>query len=94
MKNQSSTLLAILTVGILAVAPPVLAQTPDGETPAEESVCDALQGGTPGLYGLCTAYCEAQDADIAFFSGDILAKTSHQKLLDNSSNHCFLSAAR
>ena len=27
------------------------AQTPDGETPANEGVCDVLQGGTPGLYG-------------------------------------------
>lgn len=38
-----------------------LAQTPDGETPANEGVCDPLVGGTPGLYGLCVAYCEAQD---------------------------------
>lgn len=37
------------------------AQTPDGDTPAEETVCDQLIGGTPGLYGLCVAYCEAQD---------------------------------
>ena len=39
------------------------AATPDGETPANEGVCDALQGGTGGLYGLCVAYCEAQDLD-------------------------------
>ncbi|MGI9330887.1 MAG: hypothetical protein ACR2QB_09255, partial [Gammaproteobacteria bacterium] len=26
-----------------------------------EDVCDGLIGGTPGLYGLCVAYCEAQD---------------------------------
>ncbi|HSD83108.1 MAG TPA: hypothetical protein VLG46_04590, partial [Anaerolineae bacterium] len=37
--------------------------TPDGETPANEGVCDVLKGGTPGLYGLCVAYCEAQDLD-------------------------------
>ena len=40
-----------------------VAQTPDGETPANEGVCDELIGGTPGLYGLCVAYCEAQDLD-------------------------------
>ena len=40
-----------------------VAQTPDGETPANEGVCDSLQGSTPGLYGLCNAYCEAQDLD-------------------------------
>ena len=33
----------------------------DGETPAQESVCDELIGQTPCLYGLCVAYCEAQD---------------------------------
>ena len=42
----------------------VYASTPDGETPANEGVCDLLQGGTPGLYGLCVAYCEAQDLDM------------------------------
>lgn len=42
----------------------IIASTPDGETPANEGVCDMLQGGTPGLYGLCVAYCEAQDLDM------------------------------
>lgn len=39
-----------------------IAQTRDGVTPAEESVCDALKadGVTKGLYGLCVAYCEAE----------------------------------
>lgn len=36
------------------------AQTPDGETPAEETVCDGLEGN---LFGLCNAYCEAMDCD-------------------------------
>lgn len=41
---------------------PVFAQTGDGITPAEESVCDPLKGAgvTKGLYGLCIAYCEAE----------------------------------
>ncbi len=38
--------------------------TPDGETPAHEGVCDVLIGQTPGLYGLCIAFCEAQDWDM------------------------------
>ena len=44
-------------------SPVALAQTPDGLTPAEESVCDVLKedGVTKGLYGLCVAFCEAQD---------------------------------
>jgi hypothetical protein len=51
-----------LVVGVL-VSAPMLAQTPDGETPAEETVCDPLKadGVTKGLYGLCVAFCEAQD---------------------------------
>lgn len=40
-----------------------IAVTPDGDTPANEGICDGLQGGTSGLYGLCVAYCEAQDLD-------------------------------
>lgn len=42
-----------------------MAATPDGTTPANEGVCNGLQvaGVTPSLYGLCVAYCEAQDLD-------------------------------
>ena len=45
------------------MAPFVLAQTPDGQSPAEETVCDPLRadGVSKGLYGLCVAFCEAQD---------------------------------
>ncbi|HKI04021.1 MAG TPA: hypothetical protein VKK31_18725 [Thermoanaerobaculia bacterium] len=38
----------------------VLAQTPDGETPAEEAVCDNETGAA---FGLCNAYCEAMDCE-------------------------------
>jgi len=38
----------------------VLAQTPDGQTPAEETVCDNETGAA---YGLCNAYCEAMDCE-------------------------------
>ena len=34
--------------------------TPDGITPAEETVCDGLTGAA---HGLCTAYCGAMDCD-------------------------------
>lgn len=42
-----------------------MAATADGTTPANEGVCDGLKasGITPSLYGLCVAYCEAQDLD-------------------------------
>lgn len=40
-----------------------LAMTPDGETPAEEDVCDLYRGGGGPAFGLCNAFCEAQDCD-------------------------------
>lgn len=46
---------------LILMTPLAFAQTPDGETPANEGVCDVLQGSTTGLYGLCIAFCEAQD---------------------------------
>lgn len=37
-----------------------MAKTPDGRTPAEETVCDGQAGAA---FGLCNAYCEAMDCD-------------------------------
>jgi hypothetical protein len=50
--------LSLSMVGLTATA-----STPDGETPAVETVCDPLNADdvTDGLYGLCLAFCEAQD---------------------------------
>ncbi len=36
------------------------AGTPDGDPPSDETVCDDLSGRA---FGLCTAFCEAQDCD-------------------------------
>jgi len=64
--NKAKYLLAgfacTLALGILS-APTTLASTPDGLTPPNEGVCDPLQadGVSKGLYGLCVAFCEAQD---------------------------------
>ena len=66
-----------LFTGLATMSGNVLALTPDGETPANEGVCDGLQGVTPGLYGLCVAYCEAQDLD------SIDKKPPSLKILDN-----------
>src|SRR5690349_4423122 len=38
------------------------AQTPDGQPPSQETVCDNESGAA---YGLCNAYCEAMDCDDA-----------------------------
>ncbi len=66
----------ILSVAVtIVMAPSTLAKTPDGETPANEGVCDELQGATPGLYGLCVAFCEAQD------HADVLVATTEQEIL-------------
>ncbi|MDP1862332.1 MAG: hypothetical protein ACOH1Q_01525 [Thiobacillus sp.] len=56
---------AALLTGLTFVSGSAMAQTPDGSTPANEGVCNVLQasGVSPGLYGLCVAYCEAQDLD-------------------------------
>ncbi|MDX2418371.1 MAG: hypothetical protein QNK19_13000 [Xanthomonadales bacterium] len=43
---------------LLTFSTAVQAQTPDGLTPAVETVCDRYEGA---LFGLCNAYCEATD---------------------------------
>lgn len=57
----------------------------DEETPAVEAVCDILIGGTPGLYGLCVAYCEAQDGEIDLTSDEAIMNLSapNRKILTN-----------
>lgn len=45
---------------LLTFAGAALAQTPDGQPPSQETVCDAETGAA---YGLCNAYCEAMDCD-------------------------------
>jgi hypothetical protein len=54
-------LMTATMLAVLAFAPMSLAQTADGLTPAEEPVCDDLNGA---LYGLCVAYCEAMDCHL------------------------------
>ncbi len=79
IKNTLLYMVAVaLLTGLAFVSGSATAQTPDGETPANEGVCDVLHGGTPGLYGLCVAYCEAQDLDLV---GD--KETPNNKILGN-----------
>ena len=73
------TVTFILFGGVSATA-----QTPDGENPANEDVCDSLIGLTPGLYGLCVAYCEAHDAHILSPGGDPAElDVPNRKILEN-----------
>jgi hypothetical protein len=64
--NFFSSVGFVILTGLMVVSGNSLASTPDGETPANEGVCDPLKadGITKGLYGLCVAYCEAQDLDL------------------------------
>lgn len=55
--------LSLLGVSLAMIALPAAAQTPDGLTPAVETMCDPLADATPGLQGLCVAMCEAQDCE-------------------------------
>jgi hypothetical protein len=56
--------LLLFGLSVLATASAYAQGTPDGETPAEETVCDDA-GLTGAAYGLCNAYCEAMDCDSA-----------------------------
>lgn len=57
MRHLPATL--VLAAGVsLVTAVAFAGRTPDGQTPAEETVCDGLSGAA---FGLCNAYCEATD---------------------------------
>ncbi len=59
MKRIMTTFL--LAAGLVLAVPLIAsAQTPDGKTPAVETVCDGEKGAA---FGLCNAYCEAMDCD-------------------------------
>ena len=45
---------------VLFIGYSLLAKTPDGMPPSEETVCDQYSGAA---FGLCNAYCEAMDCD-------------------------------
>jgi hypothetical protein len=64
LRVKASIVAAAVVLGALTLVPaPASAQTPDGQTPAEETACNGLTGTA---YGLCTAYCEAMDCDGPF----------------------------
>ena len=50
----------VLFVCLAMFGLPGMAQTSDGTTPAEETVCDGLE---EVMFGICNAYCEAMDCD-------------------------------
>lgn len=50
----------LIPIVVLSTGSTALAQTPDGEPPSVETVCDGQFGAA---FGLCNAYCEAMDCD-------------------------------
>ena len=58
-KTKIWSLLA--TVAVFLCCNPAIAGSPDALPAANEGVCNELLDATPGLYGLCLAFCEAQD---------------------------------
>ena len=59
---MKATLTALSLSLLILFAGAAAAQTPDGETPAEELLCDKENGAA---FGLCNAYWEAMDCHLA-----------------------------
>lgn len=68
----------LITVVACLFSSSLSAQALIGETPGGESVCNGLTDATPGLFGLCVAYCEAKNCDEAEYESK-----SCRKILDN-----------
>jgi hypothetical protein len=62
MKTAWRWLAIMFVAGALAIPGMNIGQTPDGETPAEEESCTKYEG-EGARFGLCVAYCEAQDCE-------------------------------
>lgn len=61
------TAVVLLAAAMLAAPTFALAYgygTPDGQPPAEERICDPTVGLRGSAYGLCVAYCEANDCEL------------------------------
>ncbi len=58
LTRSAMTLLAV--AGVALALAQARAKTPDGSPPSVETVCSGLSGAA---FGLCNAYCEAQDCD-------------------------------
>ena len=61
------TVLALLAAAMIGSPALALAYgdgTPDEQPPAEELVCDPAADLRGAAYGLCVAYCEANDCEI------------------------------
>ncbi len=67
MNSLRKTSMALLVAAVIASPGLALAYgdgTPDQQPPAEEQICDPAAGLRGAAYGLCVAYCEANDCEI------------------------------
>ena len=51
----------VMSLALGLAMPAAAGKTPDGVTPSVEEACDGLEGVA---FGLCNAFCEAQDCDL------------------------------
>jgi hypothetical protein len=65
MSRRITNSLLALVCGLALVSAVVISmvQAGDGDPPSSETTCDPLKDATPGLYGLCLAFNEAQDCE-------------------------------
>jgi hypothetical protein len=86
MRNFSLPGLITIAIFFTLFSFPAIARTNDAETPANEGVCDELLDDeiTKGLYGLCVAFCEAQDCELNAV-GEVprSCQASNNRILEN-----------
>jgi hypothetical protein len=82
MNKLIAALIACVTLGFLMTAV-AFAKTPDGQTPADETVCEEAELGG-ALKGLCNAYCEAMDCDADPNANINACESVHGKFLKKS----------
>jgi hypothetical protein len=66
IRNTKRTVLALLAAATMSAPAMALAYgdgTPDEQPPAEEAICDPAADLKGAAYGLCVAYCEANDCE-------------------------------
>lgn len=71
-----------IAVGAILYSSILYPHAPGGETPANEDVCDELKDSTPGLYGLCVAYCEAPGSDKSDDAKANLLNSYNKKMIE------------
>ena len=79
--TASLTVLLSLLAASIVIVQSLQAQTSDGQTPGEETVCDGLSGGA---FGICTAYCEAKDCEFSDSRSCDALRTQFERATDTN----------